>query len=729
MRQRWRRAITRSIRWGALSVGATLGVATLPALAVGPARPQPPRELVLRVEPTSVSSEAERVRLEEELEKVTLLLPQKVRDTLNRPVTVRFDALDAAPGVYVPPCRGGETRADWEPQILGRVSKSIWRSRRDLTELSIHQGFKAELLAGESSARTYECGHRNLYRLALATLIHEIGHLYDYADPRTPEEEEAFRECNRHSAAPGSSLCSELLARHTISTQKSFLDLTGWVETGVVFRSRKQGNQSQVRSPDPYEFKNPRESFSVNLEYFVLDPEFACRRPALHRYLKNHFNEDLHPSRSCQVQTTLPLTSGIVGGPSLVTDLDPSRIYQVHSLFAGKGPATMSRWGHSLFRIVRCAPEREKVGPECIHDIAHHVAVSFRANVPDAAISYLKGLWGGYSSLLFAQPFLSVVEEYNKGEFRELVSLPLQLSEDQKTLFIERVLEASWEYAGRYRFISNNCATEALNFLKGVLGEGTLHSYHPTTPMGLHEVLQKTGLVDPSPLADLGRASESGNYFASKKPEVDSAFAGVMEAFSSVCGKDCIKKLPKSSNDYLDQTLAGDRREWYELLVSSGMPGTISRRVLGARFFLLESYVIRRSEHHLLKRIAAVLEGGKKEGLSALNPDDKKSLEHIRGLMERLRALQQQKLPLLIKNSGYGIPTALSSEGDTDSPPRSGSDLATEEKTLASEVLTWARSAFESEFAEIEASTKNRLFFLKEMRTPAAPPARDGGLQ
>ena len=718
MRSRWMsRGLSRKIPWGALSIGAALGVATLPAFAVGPARPQAPRELILRVEPTSVSSEAERARLEEELKKVTLLLPQKIRETLTRQVNVRFEALDAAPGVYVPPCQGGETRADWEPQVLGRVSKSIWSSRRDLTELSIHQGFKAELLAGESSARTYECGHRNLYRLALATVIHEIGHLYDYADPRTPEEEEAFRECNSNSNSPGSSLCSELLSRHTVSTRKSFLDLTGWVETGVVFRSRKQGNQSQVRSPDPYEFKNPRESFSVNLEYFVLDPEFACRRPALHRYLKNHFDQDPHSSRSCQVQTTLPLTSGIVGGPSLVTNLDPSRIYQIHSLFAGKGPATMSRWGHSLFRIVRCAPEREKVGPECIHDIAHHVAVSFRANVPDAAISYLKGLWGGYSSLLFAQPFLSVVEEYNKGEFRELVSLPLQLSEDQKTLFIERVLEASWEYAGRYRFISNNCATEALNFLKGVLGEGSLNSYHPTTPMGLHEVLQKTGLVDPSSLNDLGKASESGNYFASKKPEVDSAFAGVMDAFSGYCGKDCLKKPPKSSIDYLDQTVAADRREWYERLLSS----PLSRRVLGARFFLLESYVIRRSEHHLLKRIAAVLEGGKKDVLSDLSLDDKKSLEHIRKLMERLRALQQQKIPSLTKNSGYGIPTALSSDSE--------SDLTTEEKSLASEVLTWARSAFAPDFEEIEASTKNRLFFLKEMRASSAPPARDGGLQ
>lgn len=707
-------------QWSVLSVGVTLGATALSAHALGPTRPKVlpkmANEFELRVDPASVISEEERSRLELELQKVALLIPQKIRDTLTRQVKVRFEALDAAPGVFVPPCQGGEPRADWEPQVLGRVSKSIWSSRRKLNEISIHQGFKAELLAGESSARTYDCGHRNLHRLALATLIHEIGHLYDYADPRTPQDEKLVEQCNREESSSGSSLCSELLSRHTISTQRAFLDLTGWVETGAIFRSRKQGNQSQLRSPDPYEFKNPRESFSVNLEYFVLDPEFACRRPALHRYLKNHFKEDLHSTRSCQVQTALPLTSGIVGGPTLLTDLEPSRIYQIHSLFAGKGPATMSRWGHSLFRIVRCAPEREQVGPECLHDIAHHVAVSFRANVPDAAISYLKGLMGGYSSLLYAQPFLAVVEEYNKGEFRELVSLPLKLNDDQKTLFIERILEASWEYAGRYRFISNNCATEALNFLKGVLGESSLNAYHPATPVGLHEVLQKTGLVDSTPLSDLSKASESGNYFASKKPEVDSAYTGVRDALAQHCGKDCLKHLPKTSSAYLDQTLASDRRDWYETLGSSSVP----RKVLGARFFLLESYVIRRSEHHLLKRIAATLESEKGDGSSSFSKDDQKSLVHIREMMKRLRTLQQQKLPSLTKNEGYGIPLATSSDLT--------SDFADEEKALVSEVLTWARGAFAPFFQEIEVSTQNRLFFLKEMRAPATP-AKEVGLQ
>ncbi len=692
------------------------------ALAQGRSRPANTSQLTLKLDAGSVTEE-ERAGLERFLRQTEALLPPKLRETLNREVTVRFEALDTAPGIFVPSCLGDAPSTSTEKQVLGQVSRSIFSSRRKLSALSLHQGFKAEILAGESAARTYECGHRNIYRLAVASLIHELGHLYDYADPRTPEElatlercEEAYNE-GRSSHQQDPELywrCAELRDRHTISTRDDFLDLMGWVETGTIFPTRKQGNQSTLRSPDPYEFTNPRESMAVNLEHFILDPEYACRRPAVHSYFSRHFGWDPHPNRSCRVNTLIPVSSGYAGSAPISANLDPSRIYQVHALFAGKGPQTMSRWGHSLFRLVTCAPDRRQVGPECMNDVAHHVAISFRANVPDAAISYVKGLTGGYASMIFAQPFLGVIEEYNKGEFRELISLPLVLSEDQKTRLIHRVLEASWEYSGRYRFISNNCAVEALNFLKGSIGESALSDRHPLTPIGLHKTLQKIGLVDASKIQDLDAAVQTGHYFASKKPEVDRAFKGVQETFQALCRETsapehCRPPFPPKLDGFLTTTSAEDRLAAYQS-IWQGRQETpeIARRTLGSRFFLLESYAIRKLEKATMELLSSVIEGGRWD----LIPEAARaSIPRMQELVKRLRQMQQESLPALVKSSGYGIPI----EEPAAAPSEPGNE---EQKRVGAELLEWARKAFAPSFAEIEAAQKNRVHFLKEMRKP-----------
>jgi hypothetical protein len=690
---------------GPLLVLISLALTTSQTEAAAASRPRmvAADQLVLQLDPTLPLPGDQREQVERFLAETLGLLPVKLRKTLGRVVTVNFEALDAAPGVYVPPCVGAEPDERWESQVLGRVERPSGPSRRKVDRVSLHRGFLAEIQQGPGSARSYSCGHRNLYRLALASLVHELGHIYDYANPYSTDEETTLRRCEIADGSGGDPDCQRLRDRHTVTTQPEFLDLMGWVETGVIFRTRNQSNQSFLRSPDPYEFTNPRESFSVNLEYFLMDPEFACRRPAVHRYYAGHFGEDPHPSRSCRLRTLLPLSSGMVGGPALFADLEPSRIFEIHALFAGKGPATMSRWGHSLYRIVRCAPERERPGPECLNDIAHHVVVSFRANVADAAISYLKGLMGGYASLLFAQPFLSVVEEYNKGEFRELISLPLQLSESQKSLFIERVLEASWEYAGRYRFISNNCATEALNFLKGVLGSSPISTHHPRTPVGLHETLIKKGIVDARPLADIGSAQQTGHYLASKKPEVDAAWAGVREAVASSCGPECTKRLPRKVEAYLDESAAASRRSLYDSIWSRPAAG-LTRKVVGARFFLLESYVIRRSEQSLFATVARAVEQDTR----------------MKQVFEELRLLQQQKLPSQIRSEGYGIPP-LAEPPTTELEAGNESGGTERERALIEEVLAWARSSFAGLFSELEEAARNRLHFLKEMRRRDEP--------
>src|SRR5690606_5529710 len=119
------------------------------------------------------------------------------------------------------------------------------------------------------------------------------------------------------------------------------------------FGQRMRRNGFSDRSPDPYELSSPREFVAVNFEHFLLDPDYACRRPGLQRLFAAHF--DWAPAAT-DCASTLPFVA--VGGESSLLELlqlDPERVYEVHYLFAEANARPMSRWGHSMLRLVVCA--------------------------------------------------------------------------------------------------------------------------------------------------------------------------------------------------------------------------------------------------------------------------------------------------------------------------------------------------------------------------------------
>ncbi|MDC6673846.1 hypothetical protein OEZ80_26115, partial [Leclercia adecarboxylata] len=133
--------------------------------------------------------------------------------------------------------------------------------------------------------------------------------------------------------------------------------------------------------PDPYELTSPLEFVAVNLEYFLLDPSYACRRPSLQRYLRDHFS--WAPENAADCADDYPfLNAGREFGRTPLLSLDPARVYEVDYLFAEANDAWVSRWGHSMLRLVICAPGREP-GPGCRLDLDHHLVLSFRAFVDD----------------------------------------------------------------------------------------------------------------------------------------------------------------------------------------------------------------------------------------------------------------------------------------------------------------------------------------------------------
>lgn len=358
--------------------------------------------------------------------------------------------------------------------------------------------------------------HKTLYKEAQASVLHEVFHLYDFLNQHDSEtlnykqQCEIWKQTNPHSDA--GEICDSYAGiRTTISTHPFYLDASGW-HLHTNGGGRQTENFFKHRSPDRYELRSSIEHAAVNFEYFILDPEFKCRRPTLYRYFKNHFQVD--PSNvECSKKLFFTNPSGF-DDESKVYELDPDRVYGIHYLHAAPGKETMSKWGHSMVRVIVCAPGKP-VGPSCMNDITHHLVFTYRAFINTLQMSHIKGLTGKYPSRLFIVPFLSVIDEYNKVELRDLKSLPIKMNRIQIRNFLEKAIETHWSYDGKYYFISNNCAVETFNLFKSVLSEPELYKNRVVTPDDLWRALTKSGLGQDQIFNDPNKAHSQRYLFYS----------------------------------------------------------------------------------------------------------------------------------------------------------------------------------------------------------------------
>lgn len=354
----------------------------------------------------------------------------------------------------------------------------------------------------------FPCKHGSFRQFLTASLWHELGHVWD--------------------------------RNNKFSTEGQYAALMGGASA---FKSSE--NHEAPRSPDAYEYKNLRESFAVNLEWFLLDSTFACKRPATQALLEKAlgfrpFNNECDLNWKIITQSAYPEDHY-----TRVFDINPSRIYQVHYLFAGKGTSLMSRWGHAMLRLIVCAPHRQAPGPECIQDVSHHLVLSYRASVENPEISHWDGLTGKYPSLMFVYRFHEILQEYTKQELRELWSIPLPLEHEQIDFFMKVTLERFWGYQAKYLFLSNNCGTESLRHLT-VVDDKLFDEIGDFTPLQLFRGLTHlTGFQEVIKHKD--ELELKGLYFPSHRPMLEGALA-TMRKYQLTKIKD-IKSFLKTTAD------------------------------------------------------------------------------------------------------------------------------------------------------------------------------------
>jgi uncharacterized protein DUF4105 len=382
----------------------------------------------------------------------------------------------------------------WTSALDRRIAV-VWRD--DLPE-RIHGRAKAgslllkRALLDDWMARPVDAGiDEPATHAALSAVIHELGHFYD----RTPQGR--------------------------LSQDPRLLDLAGWQVRPLRFGLRTSHNAFSDRSPDRYELSKPSEFVAVNLEHFLLDPDYACRRPGLHRYFSGHFGWS--PPQSACAPGQVFLQADPEDDETALLSLEPSRVYAVDYLLAEANEQPMSRWGHSMLRLVICAPGRAP-GPDCRLDLRYHRVLSFRAFVDDVQISSWRGLTGSYPSRLFLLPLDQVIDEYTKVELRGLQSIPLRLDQAEIAGLLERAAQLHWTYDGRYYFISNNCAVETFKLLHDGVPRLAGESLSSVTPTGLLRRLKQAGIADGTVLDDAKEALRLGYRFESASTHYQAMF-------------------------------------------------------------------------------------------------------------------------------------------------------------------------------------------------------------
>lgn len=491
-----------------------------------------------------------------------------------------------------------------------------------------------------------KCPHGTIKQFVLATLAHELTHVYDL--------------------------------KEKLSFSKDYRRLVGgrlsW------WKNRGRGvlmNQNFDSSPDAYEFENLRENLAVNMEYFLLDKDYKCRRPAMYNYLSQKFS--IRPeSNDCSNQRRILLHSNITEeNLTIIANIDPKRIYKVHYFWAGEGKAMMSKWGHAMFRLVVCAPWRKTVGPECMDDVLDHLVLSYRAHFASVDSNLMQGMVGKLPSQLFIYRLSDILQEYNKFEFRDLYSVPLNFSRDEIESFVDLSIDRYWNYKSKYIFFTNNCGTEALRQLRVVSENSNVEKVHSITPRKMYKDLLKDDLG----LAEINIKKKSrdelidmGLLYPTKFDLYQRIFVEVKNESGSKY-KD-ISKLLKKSN-------ALERRSMYQKAIDKNKSLTKTKRAsLVNKIMLLELYI---RDAHMMKLPEKMLKASKQKDLKA-------DVERLKGKTTHLFATQWD-----LVDTRYGIP---SFEEMQNSLEEKKIDLKASQDEFNSEMLEILKKLQNSKYAK-----------------------------
>ncbi len=623
-------------------------------------------------------SEDQRVPIENFFRQVETLVPQSMKNRLNRSIPIEFvSEASGSSSLQLPTCGllSEEDKTVSESSLKdqnGMILGDSYGWTDAWGHVYLNRLLVPHILTGPEGSPSYPCGHKTLYRLIVATVLHELGHLYDFS--------------------PG------IFSDQLISGEPRFQRLMGWSRHGW-HNHLGPNHRVWVRSPDIYEFFDLKEGFAVNLEFFLLDPEYECRRPALHAYLAEHFGGGMTIS-TCGPNTKVhphARRGGIDHGK--VVDLNPERVLEVHYLRTASKFAMDSRADRSMIRIVLCDPDRGELESDCLEDLDHQWGVSFAPLLSSGDWFSWQHFLHGLSPQLWIYPMKEVVEFFKDREGRDLESYPLRLSQVQKKNLIYRVLENYWSYLGRVGvrksgFVGDNSSAETGHLLKGILSSAAMKGFVARNSVELKEKLVQLNLISSNRVKSPRDSEKSGLFFPSAEPEWNSAFEFLKANLNAGIPRELFTW--GALEDYLTHTAPVERSEVINQVTHLG--DFYGKQKLYKSLLSLESRIEHRLSQELhgqihLKfgRIYKRLKEKKRTELSS------ESIEMFKIFMTHFESTH----PLSLVQNGYGVPTE----------DEFGMIFTTPREFSASGVLLreWMQENFSSELIQLKIIQDNKM--------------------
>lgn len=350
------------------------------------------------------------------------------------------------------------------------------------------------------------------------------------------------------------------------------------------------------------------ESFRAAVIGYHSQPDFHCRQPVYGRYF------DLRYGAETSVEHCKPQVPFLIlksdGDPEVLW-LDVRRVQSVHLLFAGKSDQLASRFGHVAIRLIVCPVEVETSEP-CDVFLREHLVLGYQANVDELSLDLWKALTGGYRAYLYAHPFMDIYREYAISEFRDVYSLPLEMTAPRREALVRGLSELHWRFAGGYKFFTRNCGTllqDALRVLWPAYAHEPALASTRMRPDSFFERLRSTSLVRSEALFELESAERNGYFFSSTKEYYEEAATVVVSALSEPTFHNL-----ESFLDLLPETRKHLRERDGGFLKRLNSDSRLREAQL-----MIEEYAVLRSERELMAAIGHYMqEHGIEERIAAL---------------------------------------------------------------------------------------------------------------
>lgn len=493
---------------------------------------------------------------------VYALLPQRMRAQLqpNRfPIEIRFIPVSNQSPIDAVKCPVIEDMAvakGLQSEFAG-VSKQLGTNRirydgqmhtrllsdKNRFAIEINSGFLQAIYDRNGVGQTkLPCGHKDAYTLAKAALVHGFVRAFDNTqydlpadvDLVTGKNERACREVARSANSlrddkelllwrESSLRCLDLHSSGTVvSERKRYRVLAGGWNSGKPGDYSKSKFAVWPRAVNPFAYADDVQThFAYHMEFFLLDPQFACRQPVMFEYFKQNFGDRYQAVErgTCKVNTIMRVdTQDSTTGTTVVDleyyDLNPQKVDQVYYYRAGNGDGISSAFGHSMYRISSkpgqdilvggCADNDYEANPDC------DLVINHRANPMELRLDQGRAVFGGYPSQLLVSPVYDIMTEYGDSELRHIFRIPLgkqtargfqPMQGDDKARFLYASLEQYWTYLGDYKFITNNCADEAMRLYQIASDHPGVQYANILTPKAIDQtVFGSLGLADLSVL-------------------------------------------------------------------------------------------------------------------------------------------------------------------------------------------------------------------------------------